>query len=340
MPIKLIWGDNIERCNQATEAFIDENVSSVWKEINISRFNGEDKEQINQALDEMTSPPLGEGARVILLKKSKIFRENDDQIYEKLKKNFQYIPSKTFLIINSQLRPDSRLKITKFIQGLIKTNDVSEISFMLPSLWDLKGQKILIKEMANKLNCQIEDDAINYLIESIGSNPERINNELNKIKLFHNNKFPGEETIIKKDLLSLSIQEIHSNIFKITDLLIEEDIIACIINIQALINKGEPGLRILAALVSQIRSYTIVKLLDLDGEKDINVISQLSAIANPKRIYIIRKKIYNTKPAYLISLLGQLLLIEESMKKGNPPIEAFKDGLLTIENDANYLRKL
>ena len=68
MPIHIIWGNDINACNKAIEKIINTNVSPNWSSLNISKFNGEDPNQIFQALEEIQSPPLGDGSRIVLLK--------------------------------------------------------------------------------------------------------------------------------------------------------------------------------------------------------------------------------------------------------------------------------
>ena len=95
-----------------------------------------------------------------------------------------------------------------------------------------------------------------------------------------------------------------------------------------LINQGEPPLRLISGLTSQIRIHTIVLLLG--DENDLSKISQLAGIANPKRIFFIRKKIKNCDPKFLIDLMTKLLDIEFFLKKGNKPINVFTENLSSL----------
>ena len=59
MPIHIIWGDDLNACNKFIQKIVDQKVSKTWGEINISYLNGDEDNQIKQALDETLIPPLG-----------------------------------------------------------------------------------------------------------------------------------------------------------------------------------------------------------------------------------------------------------------------------------------
>jgi DNA polymerase-3 subunit delta len=60
----------------------------------------------------------------------------------------------------------------------------------------------------------------------------------------------------------------------------------------------------------------------------VNAIAKAAGIANPKRIYVMRKQIRGRKPARFLALLGQLLEVEAALKRGSDPGDAFRDGFL------------
>ena len=100
--------------------------------------------------------------------------------------------------------------------------------------------------------------------------------------------------------------------------------------IDYLLKKGEPALRLNAGLISQIRIHTIVKLLYKTGEQDLSKICKIANISNPKRIFFILKKINNTSSIFLIDLMSNLLDIDSSLKKGGNPINVFIENLVNL----------
>ena len=330
MPIQLIWGNDLRACNSEIEKIIKNNISDEWKNLNLSKFNGEDSEQVFKALEEIQTPPLGSGSRIVLLKNNPIFNcktEDFFRIFEKIHKN---IADNCFLILVNSQKPDSRIKTTKLFKELLKHNYAEEFSFNLPDMWDTKGQIDYVEKIANNINLKLEHNAASRIIESIGIDSSKLLNELEKAKLYlsEKNKKSKSDLILKIDDIKELFNEHQSNIFTIIDLILEQDISACLIEIYHLLNKGEPPLRLTAGLISQIRIYTIVLLLM--NEKDTNTICKLANITNPKRIFFIKKKVKKCSPHFLINIMIQLLNIESWIKKGNNPIDVFTENLITL----------
>ena len=332
MPIQIIWGNDLNASNKFIKKIIDEKVSKTWGEINISYLNGDDDNQIKQAFDEILTPPLGDGSRVIVLKNNPIFTNKNEEIRVKFEKIYQNIPSNTYFLLQNTKKPDSRLKSTKFIQNLIKKDLASEMSFSLPDIWDFEGQKRYIEATANSMNINLGKGTVDLIINSVGNDNFNLMSELAKAKIYlsASNNVENKELILKSDDVKKIFNDHQSNIFKIIDHLLQNSINEALIEIHYLLKKGEPALRLNAGLISQIRMHTIVKLLHKSGEQDLSEICKLANISNPKRIYFIRKKVNNTSSDFLIKLMSNLLDIESSLKKGNNPINVFTESLVNL----------
>ena len=331
MPIQIIWGNDLNSCNKFIQKLIDAKVSKTWGEINVSYLNGDDDNQVNKAFDEILTPPLGDGSRVVVLKNNPLFSIKKEELSIKFEKIFQDIPNNTYFILQNIKKPDSRLKSTKFIQTLIKNNLANERSYSLPDIWDYEGQKKYLEIAANSMNITLEKGTAELIIDSIGNDSFSLMNELAKAKIYlsaFNNK--NSKLILKNDDVKKIFNDHQSNIFKIIDHLLENNISDSLLEINFLLQKGEPALRLNAGLISQIRMHTIVKLLNKSGEKDLAKICKLANISNPKRIFFIRKKVYNTSSDFLINLMNNLLNIESLLKKGNNPISVFTENLVNL----------
>ena len=332
MPIQIIWGNDLNASNKFIKKIIDEKVSKTWGEINISYLNGDDDNQIKQAFDEILTPPLGDGSRVIVLKNNPIFTNKNEEIRVKFEKIYQNIPSNTYFLLQNTKKPDSRLKSTKFIQNLIKKDLASEMSFSLPDIWDFEGQKRYIEATANSMNINLGKGTVDLIINSVGNDNFNLMSELAKAKIYlsASNNDENKELILNSDDVKKIFNDHQSNIFKIIDHLLQNSINEALIEIHYLLKKGEPALRLNAGLISQIRMHTIVKLLHKSGEQDLSEICKLANVSNPKRIYFIRKKVNNTSSDFLIKLMSNLLDIESSLKKGNNPINVFTESLVNL----------
>ena len=332
MPIQIIWGNDLNASNKFIKKIIDEKVSKTWGEINISYLNGDDDNQIKQAFDEILTPPLGDGSRVVVLKNNPLFTNKNEEIRLKFEKIYQNIPSNTYFLLQNTKKPDSRLKSTKFIQNLIKKDLAIETSFSLPDIWDIEGQKRYLECTAKSMNIHLGKGTVDLIINSVGNDSFNLVSELSKAKIYLSaiNNNENKELILESDDVKKIFNDQQSNIFKIIDHLLQNSISDGLIEIYYLLKKGEPALRLNAGLISQIRMHTIVKLLHKSGEQDLSKICKLANISNPKRIFFIRKKVNNTSSDFLIKLMSNLLDIESSLKKGNNPINVFTESLVNL----------
>ncbi|WP_269623848.1 DNA polymerase III subunit delta [Prochlorococcus marinus] len=334
MPIHLIWGDDYEACNREIEEIIKTVIDPSWKSFNYSQIDGNDPKQNLRALEEVQSAPFGSGGRVVLVRRSPFCNGCSIELATKLEQTIKLIPDKTHLILNNSNKPDKRLKTTKLIEKNILSNTFSEEkNFNLPLPWDINGQRKLVKNISHRLNLKINYETIDLIVESIGNDSSLINTELQKLTLLSEavNKKSNinEPQEISKELVQKLIQNNSTNALEIASLLLNGERIIALNKIQSLLKNGEPALRLITTLTGQSRGWIWVHLLDSHGNQDVKEMAKLAGIANPKRIFIIRKQIQGKSLQTLLELMKKLLLIEASIKSGTYPIDSFKDNLLT-----------
>ena len=334
MPIELIWGDNTAESENEIEKIINQIIDPNWLSLNLSRLDGENPDQVKQALEEARTPPFGSGGRIVLLKRSPVCNGCSKELAILFEGINDLIPLNTYLILNNINKPDGRLKTTKTLQKLIKEKKVTEKSFVLPSIWDIAGQKLLISKTAERKGLELDEEAILLLVESIGNDSQKLSVELEKLSLYIQ-KYPTDSTSNKqiKSIKGNQIQDliagISTNAFAVSDSLLKNDNGQAISLLDALLEKGEPPLRIVTTLSNQIRGFFWVSMLDKQGEKDVGVIAKAAGIANPKRIYIMRKQIQGKQPEQFLKLLSRLLEVEAAIKSGVLAHNAFRDGLMS-----------
>ena len=325
MPIQIIWGNDEKAIENEIEEIINSNISKEWETCNLSRLDGSLEDQVFQAFEETQTTPFGDGSRVILLKNNPIFNEKNDKFTAKFESIYENIPNSTLLILQNANKPDARIKTTKLIKLLIKKKKANESCFNLPDIWDQKSQLNYIENTAKKLNLNLDKNTALAILEYIGTDSSRLHSELTKALLYISAKKQGILTV--EDIINI-FEKNESNIFKIIDSLFTKNIALSLYHINILIDQGEPPLRLLAGLTSQVRMHTIVLLLS--QENDSSKVCKLAEISNPKRLFFIRKKVKDCDPRYLIDLMNRLLNIESYLKKGNNPIDVFKENLASL----------
>ena len=320
MPIHLLWGDDAAARDRAIEALIGQVVDPSWSSLNLSRLDGADAGQALQALEEARTPPFATGERMVLLQRSPFCNGCPSELADRFEAALELIPDTSHLVLVNPAKPDGRLRTTKTLQKRIKSGLDQEQSFPLPAAWDGNGQRQLVQRTAEALGLQVDPDAIDALVEAIGTDSARLESELRKLSL--------RGTTISAARVQELVGGRSTNALAVGDALLEGNPGEAIARWDALIEAGEPALRIVATLTGQIRGWLWVSLLEQQGERDVAVIAKAAGIGNPKRIYVMRKQLQGRPAKRFLSLLGRLLEVEARLKRGAQPGDAFRDGLL------------
>ena len=323
MPIHLLWGDDTAARDRAIEALIQRVLDPAWSSINLSRLDGAETGQAVQALDEARTPPFGGGDRLVLLQRSPFCNACPTELADRFEAALDLIPESTHLVLVNNAKPDGRLRTTKTLQKRIKKGLDLEERFQLPAIWDGAGQRHLVQRTAEAVGLHLEEAAIDALVDAIGNDSARLESELRKLSLR-----AGDQGQVSVTLVHQLVGGLATNALQVGDALLEGHPGDAIARWDALIDAGEPALRIVATLTGQIRGWLWVSLLEEQGERDVAVIAKAAGIGNPKRIYVMRKQLQGRPPKRFLSLLGRMLEVEARLKRGSQPKDAFRDGLL------------
>ncbi len=327
MPIHLLWGDDEAARNRTVEGLIEQLVDPCWAAINLSRLDGQDPTQAAQALEDARTAPFGGGARVVVLQRSPFCQQCPAELADRLEACLDLIPDNGHLLLVSPSKPDGRLRTTKALQKLVKQGLAEEKAFQLPAIWDGAGQVELVQRTARELGLALEPAAAEALAEAIGSDSARLASELEKLSLYGSGAANGNGAISLEAVRAL-VGGHSTSALAVGDALLAGKPAVAIGLVDQLLQAGEPALRIVASLSSQIRGWLWVALLDRQGEQDVAAIAKAAGIGNPKRIYVMRKQIRGRRPELFLRLLGQLLEVEAALKSGSEAGDAFRDGFL------------
>ena len=242
---------------------------------------------------------------------------------DRFEASLDLIPGNSHLVLVNPAKPDGRLRTTKALQKRIKQGLDVEQSFVLPAVWDGAGQRQLVERTAIAVGLSLEPDAIDALVDAIGNDSARLESELRKLALR-----TGPDGLVSRQLVAELVGGLATNALQVGDALLEGKPGDAIARWDALIDAGEPALRIVSTLTGQIRGWLWVSLLEEKGERDVAVIAKAAGIGNPKRIYVMRKQLRGRPPKRFLSLLARLLEVEARLKRGTAPGDAFRDGLL------------
>ena len=244
------------------EQFLLESIVKKIKNIFGELLNGinyvqTDETNVEGLISDIETPAFGYEKKLIIVKKSGLFKK------EGKKKNQKLVDLKTkvneYLIENLNQIIDTTVLV--FIeedvekQDLYKTIEKNGIVCNFESLKPAETMK-RIKAICMAYKVSIEDSTLRYFIEECGTNMQDLINEVRKLI-----EYAGEKGTITKEAVDLlSIKQINSIIFDLTDNLGKKNVKEAMLVLNNLIYTKEPIQKILITLYNHFKKLYIVKL--------------------------------------------------------------------------------
>jgi DNA polymerase III subunit delta len=320
MSILLYWGEDEFALNQAIKDLQQQTVTAAWMSFNYQKIGGDKADGAIEALNQAMTPPFGAGQRLVWLADTTMFAQSNESLLAELERTIPAIPDSSVLLITCTNKPDGRSKITKFIQ---KHAQIKE--FALVSAW--KGAEIeqQVRQTAQELKVKLTPEAIELLAISVGNNTRQLHTELTKLSLYSADRSQPLSADEVGSLVAITTQ----NSLQLAEALRQGEIDRALDLINALVQRNEPALKIVATLVGQFRTWLWVKALIEAGEQD-EVIAKEADIGNPKRLYFLRKDLQKISARKLVAAFQELLVLEFALKQGNDPIMALQTQAMKI----------
>jgi DNA polymerase-3 subunit delta len=128
-----------------------------------------------------------------------------------------------------------------------------------------------ITKRAKSLNVTITKDATGLLANFIGNNLRLLANELDKLAIY----VGAGGTINAEHIRQLSAQVQEARIFDLTDALSQRNRKQALNILHDLLSDGEPPLKLISTITSQVRSLLLVKELSQKGMRTAQIASTL-----------------------------------------------------------------
>src|SRR5581483_3803374 len=126
-----------------------------------------------------------------------------------------------------------------------------------------------ITKRAKSLDVSITKDAAHLLTNFIGNNLRLLANELDKLATY----VGAGGTIQADDIRHLSAQVQEARIFDLTDALAQRNRKQALNILHDLLADGEPPLKLISTITSQVRSLLLVKELAQKGMRSAQIVS-------------------------------------------------------------------
>ena len=307
MPAYLYWGEDDFAIAQAVEKLQNRVLDPNWLQFNYHQLQCDRPETIIEGLNQVMTPVFGVGERLVWLVDTDLTQQKPSaDILEELERTLKIIPQTSHLLFTTNKKLDGRLSSTKLLR---KYCEVKDFSLIPPWKSDLIIAQV--KETAKDMELKLTGSAIASLAEAVGNNTRQLWNELEKLKIYWgDNNEPLDENAVTQ-LVICNTQ----NSLQLAAAIKDGRGDRALGLVSDLINRNEPALKIVATLIGQFRTWTIVKLMQQAGENN-KAIATAAGINNPNRLYFIEREIKTISAEQFLAALPLLLELEYSLKSG------------------------
>ena len=284
---------------------IEETIKSVIKENNLSDENvikyDMNETLLEVAIEELNTYGLFVDKKIVVLtscdfltgdKKRTILNQNDSLLEEYLNN-----PNELCSLIICATKLDERKKLSKQLRQKCVVID-TEVT-------------IEDKIKNNLESFSMDNKTINYLIDYLKNDNERIINEFEKLKSY---KWE-EKQITITDIEQIVIKDVDEDIFTLINCILKKDIEKSFQLYETLISKGEEVTKIVITLLDQFRLIYKTKVLMQDGKSKDSIISMLKE--HPYRIKLAMEASYSFTFKELTNYMKELGQIDINVKTGN-----------------------
>ena len=276
--IYLLYGEDTFLLEQQLNK-IKKNFGETIKGINYIYI---DENSVQELIADIETPAFGYPNKLIIARETGIFKrevkgrsggaskELKDKINTYLKENVDMINESVILV---------------FVENQAEKNSIYNTIEKIGTVCNFEEQKQFqiikrLKAICNAYKVNVDENTLQYLIESCGTNMQDLINEIRKLI-----EYAGENgTIQKKDIDKLCIKKIESIIFDLTDNLGQKKVKEAMEVLYNLIASKEPIQKILITLYNHFKKLYFVKLA-IYYNKDIAQSLQLK----PNQMFLVNK---------------------------------------------------
>lgn len=329
MPTYLYWGDDSFRLDHAVKKLQTQVLDSSWSSFNYDKIDASTSSDAIadciQGLNQVVTPPLGTGGRLVWLMNPVLSQQAKNFISE-LERTLPVLGENAHLLLTFKQKPDRRSKIYKLLE---KNATVEEFS-SIPS-WKTGDLLKLIQNNARDIKLTINNEIADYLIEAIGNDTQALQNALLKIQLYTTKEGrESDASHLTQEKIRQLIPNSAQSSLDLASALRDGKTGNALALLDALLLQNEPPLKVLATLIRQFRTWTWIKVMESSGERDHHAIAKAADIRNPKRLYFLLKEIQHLNSHQLKRCLHLLRDLEFNLKRGSEANATFQTKVIEI----------
>lgn len=307
MAVYFFWGEDDFAIAQAVDQIKQSVLDPAWLSFNFQTYDGSKEDSTIDALNEVMTPPFGMGGRLVWLMETTFCNSCSDILLQELQRTLTVVPEQSHLLITSRKKPDKRLKSTKCLQTAAKVREFSPIP-----PWQMEALADRVRSTAKEIGVTLDREALALLGEAVGNDSRRLWNELEKLKVYQNDR---AQPLRPEEIQNLVVAT-SQNSLQLCQAIRAGNSGLAIQLVDELLAQNEPALRIVATMIGQFRLWTMIKVMMESGERDDQAIAKFADLRNPKRLYFLRKEISRLPSKKLLKSFPVFLELEAGLKQG------------------------
>lgn len=240
-----------------------------------------DETNINELISNMETPAFGYEKKLVIAKNTGLFQK-DSKKKSNANKDFKE-KINTYIKENIDIIKESNVLV--FVEEEADSNTLYKTIDNCGVVCKFEYQKApqiekRIKEICNAYKVNIDNNTIRYFIECCGTSMQDLINEIRKLI-----EYKGENgTIINNDIDLLSIKQVESVIFDLTDNLGKKNIKQALQVLRNLIYSKEPIQKILVTLYNHFKKLYLVTIAMKNNK---NIADSLKL--KPNQMFLVNK---------------------------------------------------
>ena len=283
---------------------IDESIKNIIKELSLTNDNivkyDLSETYLEDVIEELNTYGLFTDNKIVVVDANSVLSTDkkksdltqDESLLEKYIDNPNELNSLVLITQNI----DERKKINKLLKKKCTVID----------------KKISIEDKIKNMidGYKMTTFTINYLIECLNNDNERILNELEKLKLYK----LDDKTITKEDIDEVVIKELNDDVFTLINSILKKDISKSFEIYESLLSRGEEMTKIVITVLDQFRLIYKTKILMNDRLNKEEITSMFNI--HPYRVKLAMEYSYNFTLDELKNIIRELGLIDINIKTG------------------------
>jgi len=312
MPVYFFWGEDDFALEEAIATLRNRVLDSQWVSFNYDKIPPTLGDALQQGLNQGMTPPFGAGGRLVWLVDTPLGQRCSEAELGTLKRTLPVLPATSTVVLSARTKPNGRLQSTKLLQ---KHAEIREFAPIAP--WKTEQLVQRVQQLAAKVGVALTPTATALLAEAVGNDSRQLHGELEKLRLFAGEDRQPLDTAAIATLVTTTTQ----SSLQLATAIRQGQTDQALALVAELIQRNEPGLRIVATLVRQFRTWLWVKVLSEDpqvrsqGDRQ-QQIARAAEVGNPKRVYFLQREVAKLSVPQLQETLPILLDLELGLKQG------------------------